>query len=99
LEALSSCGTGQSGAPLTSALTSGVHCSRTVHASESTVGAGETLPADSSDSPVNYSGARLKKPKSGWFELYGPGALDTVRWHNGQSGAPFISTLKFLLLL
>jgi hypothetical protein len=28
---------------------------------------------------VNYSGARLKKPESGWFELYGPGAPDTIR--------------------
>jgi hypothetical protein len=48
------------------------------------------------DSPVNYSGVRLKKPESGWFELYGLGAPDTVRWHTGQSGASFLNTPKFL---
>jgi hypothetical protein len=32
-------------------------------------------------------------------ELYGPGALDTVRWHVGQSSAPDQDTLRFLLLL
>jgi hypothetical protein len=88
-----------SGVPLTSALTYGAHCSHTVHASETTVGAGEPLPTDSPDSPVNYSGVRLQKPESGWFEFYGPGALDPVRWHTGQSVASFLSTLKFLLLL
>jgi hypothetical protein len=56
------------------------------------------LPADSPDSPVNYGGARLKKTESGWFELYGPGAPDTVRWCTRQSGVPFLRTLKFLLL-
>jgi hypothetical protein len=48
---------------------------------------------------MNYSGARLKKFESGWFELYGPGVPDTDRCHTGQSGAPFLSTLKFLSLL
>jgi hypothetical protein len=48
------------------------------------------------DSPMNYSGGRLEKTESGWFELYGPGTPDTVRWHTGQSGALFLSTLKFL---
>jgi hypothetical protein len=28
---------------------------------------------------VNYSVVRLEKPESGWFELYGPSAPDTVR--------------------
>jgi hypothetical protein len=31
------------------------------------------------DCPVNYSGVRLRFLESGWFELYGPGAPDTVR--------------------
>jgi hypothetical protein len=30
---------------------------------------------------------------AGWL-LYGPGAPDTVRWHTGQSGAPVHITLK-----
>jgi hypothetical protein len=29
-------------------------------------------------------------------ELYGPGALDTVWWATGQSGAPDQGTLGFL---
>jgi hypothetical protein len=33
------------------------------------------------------------------LEVYGPGALDTVRWHTGQSGAPDQGTLRFLLVL
>jgi hypothetical protein len=48
---------------------------------------------------VNYSEVRLEKPESGWFELYGPGAPDTVQWHTGQSGVPVHSTLMFFLLL
>jgi hypothetical protein len=45
-----------------------------------------------SDSPVNYSGARLRKPESG--------CLDSIRsWCTGQSDAPDHSTLWFLLLL
>jgi hypothetical protein len=28
--------------------------------------------------------------------LYGPGALDTVRWHTGQSGVPDLGTLGLL---
>jgi hypothetical protein len=40
----------------------------------------------SPDSPMNYSGARLRFPESGW--------LTPVRsWCTGQSGAPFFSTL------
>ena len=49
-------------------------------------------PAGTPDSPVNYSGARPRFPKSGW--------LDHVRsWCTGQSGAPDHNTLKFFLLL
>jgi hypothetical protein len=46
---------------------------------------------------VNYSGARLRFPESGWLELVWPGAPDTVLWHTGQSGAPVHNTLKSLL--
>jgi hypothetical protein len=44
---------------------------------------------------VNYSGERLKKPESGQLALYGPSALDTVRWHTRQSGASDQRTLGF----
>jgi hypothetical protein len=56
------------------------------------------------DSPVNYSGARLQIPE--WLvwscttlvhRTLSGGAPDTVRWHTGQSGTPFFSTLKVLL--
>jgi hypothetical protein len=46
---------------------------------------------------MNYSGTRPGIPESGWFGVVRLGAPDTVRWHTGQSGAPFYSTLKFLL--
>jgi hypothetical protein len=46
---------------------------------QSTVGASSRCSTGTLDSPVNYSGARLEKSESGWFELYGPSALDTVR--------------------
>jgi hypothetical protein len=72
---------------------------RTVAFAKSVVALDSHCSAGAPGSPVNYSGARLEKPESGWFELYGPGAPDTVRWHTGLSGAPFLSTLWFLLLL
>jgi hypothetical protein len=37
---------------------------------------------------VNYSGAASHFPEGGKFSFEFPGALDTVRWHTGQSGAP-----------
>jgi hypothetical protein len=37
-----------------------------------------------------------RNPKVKSSELYGRGALDTVRWHTGQSGAPDQGTLWFL---
>ena len=40
------------------------------------------------DSPVNYSGLRLRNPKEKSLKTILPGAPDTVRWHTGQSGAP-----------
>jgi hypothetical protein len=47
-----------------------------------------TLSGDSPDSPVNYSGAPSDFPEGSEFIFECPGALDTVRWHTGQSGAP-----------
>jgi hypothetical protein len=47
-----------------------------------------TLSGDSPDSPVNYSGAPSEIPEGSEFSFKCPGALDTVRWHTGQSGAP-----------
>jgi hypothetical protein len=44
---------------------------------------------------VNYSGAVPGKPEAEEFELIHPGALDTVRWHIGQSGAPDQGILRF----
>jgi hypothetical protein len=60
--ALSSCGTGQSGAPLTSCFD---FCCDTVYFVESTVGADSCCSAGTPDSPVNYSGARPGIPESG----------------------------------
>jgi hypothetical protein len=45
------------------------------------------------DSPVNYSGAAPRIPEGAKFRVEFPGALDTVRWHTGQSGAPDQGTL------
>jgi hypothetical protein len=87
LEALSSCGTGQSGAPLTSAVVLFICQSRPLRAdSRCSTGA--------PDSPVNYSGAAPGKPEAAELELIHPGAPDTVRWHTGQSGAPDQGTLR-----
>jgi hypothetical protein len=59
---------------------------------QSTVGASSRCSGGTPDSPMNYSGAQLNFPKSGWFVF--------VRtWCTGQSGAPVHNTLKFLLLL
>jgi hypothetical protein len=78
--ALSSCGTGQSGAPLTSTVALFIYQSRPLRADS-------RCSAGSPDSPVNYSGARLCFPESGW--------LTPVRsWCTEQSGASFLSTLK-----
>jgi hypothetical protein len=47
-----------------------------------------TLSGASPDSPVNYSGAASHFSEGGKFSFEFPRALDTVRWHTGQSGAP-----------
>jgi hypothetical protein len=76
--ALTSGGTGQSGAapnrhcslsgaPLTSNLTSAANCSAARGTVQSTVALVAVAPLDAPDSPVNYSGVALEKPKGGEF--------------------------------
>jgi hypothetical protein len=99
LEALSSCGTGQSGAPLTAALTSELYCSsvRVDRCTQIAVAplVHQTLSGGTPDSPVNYSGAAPGKPEGERFKLKYPGAPDTVRWCTGLSGAPDQGSLRF----
>jgi hypothetical protein len=86
------CVTGQSGAPLISALTFWIPLftlqSRPLHADN-------RCSAGTPDSPVNYSGGAPEKPEGEEFELVHPGAPDTVRWCTGLSGAPDQGTLRF----
>jgi hypothetical protein len=91
-----------SGAPTAAALTS----ARTVRALkrcrrplEPTVALASCCSAGAPDSEVNYSGVAILKPEGGKFRVYGPGTLDTVLWHTGQSSAPDQGALRFLLLL
>jgi hypothetical protein len=107
--ALSSNGTGQSratpdrycapsGAPLAAALTSAhtvLHFSCCRRPLELTVALASRCSAGAPDSPVNYSGAALLKPEGGKFRLVRLWAPDTVRWHNGQSGAPDLGSFGF----
>jgi hypothetical protein len=78
--ALTSGGTGQSGAtldrhcslsgaPLTSAPTSAVNCSAVRGTVQSTVAPKSCCSADAPDSSVNYSRVALEKPESGEFGL------------------------------
>jgi hypothetical protein len=84
------CHTGQSGAPLTAALTSAailfIRQSRPLRADS-------RCSAGAPDSPVNYSGVVSGKPEGEEFELIHPGAPDTVRC--ARPGQPSVS---FLLL-
>jgi hypothetical protein len=73
-----------SGAPLTSVLTSGAHCSRTVHALESTVGRGSRCSAGAPDSPVAHrtvwwiiAKCACWNPRVAGSTLYGPGVRQT----------------------
>jgi hypothetical protein len=106
LEALSYCGTRQSGGtpdspvPLwLAALTSEFHSSlcRVNRCAQIAVAplVHRTLSGGTPDGPVNYSGAAPGKPKGEEFELKHPGAPDTVRWHTGLSGAPDQGSLRF----
>jgi hypothetical protein len=54
-----------------------VHCSRTVHLLQTTVGAVAIAPHGTPDSPVNYSGVALQKPEAEQFRVDLPGAPDS----------------------
>jgi hypothetical protein len=75
------------------------HCSRCRRPLQPTVALASRCSTGTPDSPVNYSGAALQKPKGGKFEVVRPWAPYTVRWHTGQFGAPDQGSLRFLLLL
>jgi hypothetical protein len=91
LAPLSSCGTGQSGAtpdrscslfgvPQTVRSDSAEHCSSLFICSQllqSTVVRVSRCSAGALDSLVNYIGARLRKPESGWFS-------PVQTWHTGH---------------
>jgi hypothetical protein len=69
---------------------------------QSTVALERRCSAGAPDSPVAHrivwsiiAEIRRRNPKVASSELYGPGALDTVRWHTGQSGAPDRAHLGF----
>jgi hypothetical protein len=47
---------------------------------------------------VNYSGVAPRILEGGKFGVDLPGALDTIRWHTGQSGAPDQGSLRLSLL-
>jgi hypothetical protein len=53
-------------------------------------------PLGTPDSPVNYSAMAPRIPEAEQFRVIFPGALDTVRWHTGQSGAPDLGSLRLL---
>jgi hypothetical protein len=72
-----------------------VHCTLL----QSTVGVVAVNPHGTPDSPVNYSGGQLQKPKGGKFGVDLPGAPDTDRWHTGQSGAPDQGSLRLSFAL
>jgi hypothetical protein len=101
LEDLSSCGTGQSGAPLTRCSDIWIPLftlqSRPLRADSRCSAGAPDSPVCTGHCPVNYSGAAPGKPEGEEFELKHPGAPDTVRWHTGQSGAPDQGSLRFLL--
>jgi hypothetical protein len=98
--ALSSCGTGQSDAPLT-------RCSDFCAALLLTIAPVrvDRCMLDSRCPLVHWTVRWIIAERACVFSrvagstLYGPGAPDTVRWHTGQSGAPVHSTLKSFLLL
>jgi hypothetical protein len=107
LEASSSSGTGQSGATLDrhcslfGALWLCRGLLRTV-ALQSTVALDSRYSASAPDSPVAHrtvwwiiATCAWRNPRVAHWTLYGPGALDIVRWHTRQSGAPDQSTSGF----
>jgi hypothetical protein len=112
LEALSSCGTGQSGAtpdspvPLwPTALTSAAFTVLHVHCQSRPLRADDCCSACSPDSPVAHrtvrwiiAEVRLGNLKVKTLKSIFPGAPNTIRWHTEQSGAPDQGALRFPLL-
>jgi hypothetical protein len=93
LEALSSCGTGQSGAPLTICSDfCRVYCAALFTVRVDRCTQIDVAPLVPPDSPVNYSGAAPGKPEAEEFELVYPGALSGVP-HQGALRFPFCSFL------
>jgi hypothetical protein len=98
--ALSSCGTGQSGAPLT-------FCSDFCRALFTHCSTLQSRPLrEFAVAPLAHRTVRwiivegaFEFPRVVASDLYGHGAPDTVWWHTKQSGAPVHSTVKSLLLL
>jgi hypothetical protein len=73
-----------SGVPSGAALTLrklSAHYSLVSRTLESTVALATIALLGTLDSPVNYHGESPQKPEGEEFNLYGPGAPDTVRWH------------------
>jgi hypothetical protein len=58
---------------------SAAHCSVGSEPLQLTVALNSRYFAGAPDNPVNYNGVCLKKPESGQFSPYGPGAPDTVQ--------------------
>jgi hypothetical protein len=94
------CHTGQTSAPLTSALTSEFNCSPL---QSRPLRADSHCSAGAPDSPVSHQTVRwiiaelrLRNPKVTSSKAILPGAPDTVRWHTGQSDAPDQGALRFL---
>jgi hypothetical protein len=51
------------------------------------------------NSPMNYSGVASQIPEGGKFGVDLPGAPDTIRWHTGQSDAPYQGSLRLSFAL
>jgi hypothetical protein len=76
-----------------------VHCSALTARCRRPLALCSRYSAGAPDSPVNYSGVAPRIPEGGKFGVGFPGALDTVRWHTGQSGAPDQGTLRLSFAL
>jgi hypothetical protein len=97
-EALSSCGTGHSGAPWLPAVTLFICESRPLRAeNRCSAGSSDSLVAHRTVQWIIVERAFVFSRVAGWH-MYSPGAPDTVRWHTRQSGAPILSTPKFFAL-
>jgi hypothetical protein len=100
LEALSSCGTEQSGVTPDSPVPSELllwllswYCDAMFIRQSQPLRADSRCSAGAPDSPVNYSGAAPGKPEAAELELIHPWALDTVR-----CARPGNTSVSFLLL-